>query len=116
MIVWSIVAAAIAGLAFATTAPVSAQEYPSKPIKVIVPYSAGGPSDVIARLITQRMTPIVGQSFILENRGGAVASLGGRAVANSDPDGYTILFVNTGSLVLSPIVFKPPDYDPSKTL
>jgi tripartite-type tricarboxylate transporter receptor subunit TctC len=94
----------------------SAQDYPAKPIKLIVPYSAGGPSDVVARLVTQRMTVILGQSFIIENRGGAGGSIGGRAVANADPDGYTLLFASTGPIVISPIVFKPVDYDPSKSL
>ncbi len=104
----------IAGAALGGAA--SAQDFPTKPIRLIVPYSAGGPTDVIARVLGQRMTAILGQSFIIESRGGAGGSIGGRAVANSDPDGYTLLFGATGPLVISPIVFKPPDYDPAKSL
>jgi tripartite-type tricarboxylate transporter receptor subunit TctC len=106
------VLAAIVSVAACTAA--SAQDYPTKPIKLIIPYAAGGPSDVIARLLTQRMSQILGQSFVLENRGGAGGSIGGRAAANSDPDGYTLMWGATGPLVISPIVFKQPDYDPAK--
>ena len=106
--------ALIASVAMCTGA--SAQDYPVRPIKLIVPYSAGGPADVIARVVGQRMSAILGQAFVFENRGGAGGSIAGRAVASSDPDGYTLLFGATGPLVISPLVFKLSDYDPSKSL
>ena len=90
--------------------------YPARSIKLIVPYSAGGPADVVARVIGQRMSAILGQTFVVENRAGAGGSIGGRLVASSDPDGYTLMFGATGPLVISPLVFKLPDYDPSKSL
>ena len=106
--------ALIVGVAVCTGA--SAQDYPARPIKLIVPYSAGGPADVVARVIGQRMSAILGQTFIVENRAGAGGSIAGRLVASSDPDGYTLMFGATGPLVISPLVFKLPDYDPSKSL
>lgn len=106
--------ALIAGVVVSAVA--SAQDYPVRPIKLIVPYSAGGPADVVARVVGQRLGLIIGQTVVVENRGGAGGSIGGRAVATSDPDGYTLLFGATGPLVISPIVFKLPDYDPSKSL
>jgi tripartite-type tricarboxylate transporter receptor subunit TctC len=108
------VLALITGITVSTVA--SAQDYPVRPIRLIVPYSAGGPADVVARVLGQRLSAILGQTFVVENRGGAGGSIGGRAVATSDPDGYTLLFGATGPLVISPIVFKLPDYDPSKSL
>jgi tripartite-type tricarboxylate transporter receptor subunit TctC len=106
--------ALIAGIMAGTVA--SAQDYPARPIKLIVPYSAGGPADVVARVVGQRLGIVLGQTVVVENRGGAGGSIGGRVVATSDPDGYTLLFGATGPLVISPIVYKLPDYDPSKTL
>ena len=106
--------ALIVGVAVCTGA--SAQDYPARPIKLIVPYSAGGPADVVARVIGQRMSAILGQTFVVENRAGAGGSIAGRLVASSDPDGYTLMFGATGPLVISPLVFKLPDYDPSKSL
>ena len=108
------VLALIASVAVSTVA--SAQDYPVRPIRLIVPYSAGGPADVVARVLGQRLSAILGQTFVVENRGGAGGSIAGRAVATSDPDGYTLLFGGTGPLVISPLVFKLPDYDPSKSL
>ena len=106
--------ALIVGVAVCTGA--SAQDYPARSIKLIVPYSAGGPADVVARVIGQRMSAILGQTFVVENRAGAGGSIAGRLVASSDPDGYTLMFGATGPLVISPLVFKLPDYDPSKSL
>ena len=106
--------ALIVGVAVCTGA--SAQDYPARPIKLIVPYSAGGPADVVARVIGQSMSAILAQTFIVENRAGAGGSIAGRLVASSDPDGYTLMFGATGPLVISPLVFKLPDYDPSKSL
>jgi tripartite-type tricarboxylate transporter receptor subunit TctC len=106
--------ALIAGVAVCTGA--FAQDYPARSIKLIVPYSAGGPADVVARVIGQRMSAILGQTFVVENRAGAGGSIGGRLVASSDPDGYTLMFGATGPLVISPLVFKLLDYDPSKCL
>ncbi len=98
-------------LACAVSAPASAQTYPSKPIRIVVGFAPGGPADVMARLIGQRMTAILGQSIVVDNRPGAGGTIGARSVAESDPDGYTLLLGNTSTLVISPLTYKNVNYD-----
>jgi putative tricarboxylic transport membrane protein len=86
---WTGLAAAVAVAAFATAA--FAQNYPTRPILVVVPYAAGGPSDTIARLLAQSMTQTLGQQVLVENVAGAGGTLGAARVARADPDGYTLL-------------------------
>jgi tripartite-type tricarboxylate transporter receptor subunit TctC len=93
----------------------AAQTYPNKPIKVIVGFAPGGPADVMARLIAQRMPAILGQSFIVENRPGAGGTIGAKAAAEAEPDGYTLLLGNTSTLVISPVVYQNIGYDPVKS-
>jgi tripartite-type tricarboxylate transporter receptor subunit TctC len=108
--------ALVAGFALgaAGIAHARAQAYPTKPIKLIVPFAPGGPADVMARIVTQRMSPILGQAFVLENRPGAGGTIGARAAAQAEPDGYTLLMANTSTLVIGPAVYKNVDYDPEK--
>ena len=80
----------------------SAQNFPSKPIKLIVPFPAGGPNDIIARVIGQRMSELSGQPVLIDNRGGQGGVLGTDAVAKSAPDGYTIAISSAGALAISP--------------
>jgi len=91
-----------------------AQTYPSKAIKLVVPAGPGGPTDVLARLIGERMAAALGQSVVIDNRGGAGGALAARAVAGADPDGYTLLFGNTATLANIPAVSKSAGYDPAK--
>lgn len=95
----------------------AAQDYPNRIIRLIVPYPAGGPGDVMARLLANCISPILGQSVIVENRpGGAAGTVGGRLVAKeSNPDGYTLLLSISGSLTITPSLYKL-DYDPLKDL
>jgi len=93
--------------------PVQAQDFPSKPIKLIVPFPAGGPNDIIARVVGQRMAELTKQPVIVDNRGGQAGVLGTDAIAKSNPDGYTIGIVSASALVISPSMEKVP-YDPSK--
>ena len=72
----------------------SAQAFPARPVRIIVPFPAGGTTDIIARLVAQRMTETMGQAAVVENRGGAGGSIGADAVAKAAPDGYTILMHN----------------------
>ena len=88
--------------------PVAAQGYPSKPIKIVVPFPAGGTSDVLARLIGQKMTESWGQPVVVENKPGSSGNLGADAVAKSAPDGYTLALMDVGNLVISPALFKLP--------
>ena len=106
-----IVAAGVMGLCVALHAaePARAQSYPSKVIKMVVP---GGPTDVLARLVAERMAAALGQSVIIDNRGGAGGAIAAKAVAGADPDGYTLLFGNTATLANIPAVSKSAGYDP----
>lgn len=93
----------------------NAQPYPNRPIKVVVPFPAGGPTDGMARIISDRLGQVLGQSIVIENRGGgAGGSVGAKFVATSDPDGYTILMTPGGSLTTGPAVHKNIGYDPFK--
>ena len=80
----------------------SAQNFPVKPIKLIVPFPAGGPNDIIARVIGQRMSELSGQPVLIDNRGGQGGVLGTDAVAKAAPDGYTIAISSAGALAISP--------------
>jgi tripartite-type tricarboxylate transporter receptor subunit TctC len=92
-----------------------AQVYPNRPIRMIVPFPAGGPTDSMARIISDRLGTVLGQSVVVENRGGgAGGSIGAKAVATADPDGYTILITPGGSLTTGPAVHKNIGYDPVK--
>ena len=91
-----------------------AQGYPSRPITVVVPFPAGGPSDVVARIVTEQMGKILGQSMVIENVGGAGGTLGSARVATAAPDGYTLLAGSMGSHVAAPVLTPNIKYDPSK--
>jgi tripartite-type tricarboxylate transporter receptor subunit TctC len=97
------------------TDPAPAQDYPNRPIKLVVPFPAGGPTDGMARIISDRLGAVLGQSIVVENRGGgAGGSIGAKFVAAADPDGYTILLTPGGSLTTGPAVHKSIGYDPAK--
>ena len=87
-------------------APISsiAQEFPTKPVRVVVPYSAGGPTDLMARAIAKYMASASGQMFTIENRGGAGGTIGTAVVARSSPDGYTLVVNGTLAHALGPML------------
>jgi tripartite-type tricarboxylate transporter receptor subunit TctC len=91
-----------------------AQSYPARPVKIVIGFAAGGPTDVIARVVAQDLTTALGQSFIVENRPGANAIIATDAVARSAPDGYTLLFSSLSLLVNSLIPGTQIHYDPFK--
>jgi tripartite-type tricarboxylate transporter receptor subunit TctC len=93
------------------TSQSAAQSYPTKPIKIIVAFAAGGPADVLARVVGQRLTTILGQPIIVENRPGAGGTIGARVAAEAEPDGYTLLLGNTSTLVIAPAVYRNVNYD-----
>ena len=109
---WIVLAAA--ALAALSADAVSAQTFPTRPIRVLVGFSPGGPADVMARLIGQRMTQSLGRPIVVENRPGAGGTIAARAVAESEPDGYTLLLGNTSTLIISPLMFKNVGYDALK--
>ena len=93
-----------------------AQAWPTKPLRIIVPYAPGGTSDIIARAISQQLSEALKQSAIVENRAGANGNLGADAVAKSAPDGHTLLLCDVGALAISPSVYTKLAFDPSKDL
>jgi len=105
----------IAALALALAATgVCSQTYPSKPIRVVVPYAAGGTSDILARQIGPKLTDAWGQPVIVENKPGANGNVGADFVAKSAPDGYTLLLTDLGGLVISASVYPKLPFNPSK--
>lgn len=106
--------ALVASLVLSMPGGVSAQTFPSKPIKMIVPYPPGGPTDVQARVIAQKLGDSLGQTVVIENRGGAGGMLGSSIVAKSAPDGYTLLMGASGPHAVGPLTTKEPPYDPVK--
>jgi tripartite-type tricarboxylate transporter receptor subunit TctC len=103
-------------LCFVLTSPAfAADAFPSKPIRLIVPFPPGGPNDIIARVVGQRMSEIVKQPVIVDNRGGQAGVLGTDAIAKAAPDGYTIGIVSASAIVISPNMEKIA-YDPQKDL
>jgi tripartite-type tricarboxylate transporter receptor subunit TctC len=92
--------------------PGHAQPYPARPIKVIVPTPAGGPVDVIARLVANYLTSAVGQPVVVDNRPGAGNTLGSKEAAQAEPDGYTLLYSSASGLVFAPMLQKNAGYDP----
>ena len=89
-----------------------AQAWPSKPVRIVVPFPAGGSTDLLARSIGQKLGDSLGQPFIVDNRAGANGNIGAGAVAKSPADGYTILFSTTGPLVFNRIIYKTTPFDP----
>lgn len=91
----------------------TAQDYPTKPVRLIVPFAPGGPNDVLGRIVAQKLSEQIGQQVVVDNRSGGGGSTGTVMVANSAPDGYTLLFSGTSSLVINPNLYKV-TYDPIK--
>jgi tripartite-type tricarboxylate transporter receptor subunit TctC len=107
------VVAGCAGLLFAEASLAQSPGYPDRPVKIIVPFAAAGPTDVVARLITQKLSERFGQQFYTENMGGAGGNLGMAAVARSPADGYTILF-SSSSYTVNPSLYARAPYDPDR--
>jgi tripartite-type tricarboxylate transporter receptor subunit TctC len=94
--------------------PAAAQSYPSKPIKMVVPYTPGSPVDVLARVVTQHLSARLNQTIVVDNRPGAGTTIGTKAAAIADPDGYTLLIAAT-SFIISSSLYSKLDYDPIKS-
>jgi tripartite-type tricarboxylate transporter receptor subunit TctC len=91
-----------------------AQDYPSRPITLIVPYAAGGGNDVMARVAAEKMSKALGQQIVIENRGGAGGSIATRQIAKAAPDGYTLGLGGTGTLAINPTLYANVGYDPRR--
>jgi len=101
------------GLALAA-ASVRADDYPSRPIRLIVPYAPGGGADAVGRIVAKRVGETIGQPIVVENRGGAGSIIGTEMVAKADGDGYTLLLGQSGPISINPAVYKELPYDPVK--
>ena len=94
--------------------PAGAQDYPTKPIRLVVPFAAGGATDVLARLVGERLTASLGQQVVVDNRPGAGGNIGSDIVARAEPDGYTILMGAVGTHAINPSLYPKMPYDPVK--
>jgi tripartite-type tricarboxylate transporter receptor subunit TctC len=108
-----------AAFAFALAAVLAANvargdDYPSRPIRLIVPYAAGGGADSVARIVARRVSETIGQAIVIENRGGAGSIIGTDLVNKADPDGYTLLLGQSGPISINPAIYKKLPYDPVK--
>ena len=108
-------AAAALTIALAASAvPALGDDYPSRPITLVVPYAAGGGNDVMARIVAEKMSKSLGQQIVIENKGGAGGSIATRQVAKASPDGYTLALGGTGTLAINPTLYPNVGYDPRK--
>jgi tripartite-type tricarboxylate transporter receptor subunit TctC len=96
---------------FAFTANTWAQDWPQRPVRLILPFAAGGAADLVTRIVMQRVTEQTGQSFFVDNRTGGSGNIGAVAAANAAPDGYTFLVGSPGTLAINPHLFKTLPYD-----
>jgi tripartite-type tricarboxylate transporter receptor subunit TctC len=110
-----LVAGLIALTAILFTAAVFGQAYPSKPIRIVVPFQAGSLADGLARLIGPQLAERLGQPVVVQNKAGAEGSLGAAEVAKASPDGHTLLLIGVGTLVVRPLLYKNLSYDPFKS-
>lgn len=101
----SAVVLAVAGLAFTAAAASAQDKYPSKPVKIIVPYAPGGATDIVARIIGEQMRQSLGQNFVVENKPGAFGIIAIEEMARSKPDGYTLMVGNVSTNAITPVIF-----------
>lgn len=112
----SLCLAGVAALALTATSQAWAQAWPSKPIRIVVPYTPGGSSDIIARLISQPLSDALKTTVVVENKPGANGNTGTELVAKSPADGYTLLLCDVGALAITPSIYTKLGFDPSKDL
>ena len=106
------IVAAVVCVLFAASA--AAQPYPSKPIRLMVPFPPGGSTDIVARIVAQKLGTQLGQQLVIENRGGAGGTLGTAVVAKAPADGYNLVVGTTSTHVVAPSVYQKLEYDPVK--
>lgn len=102
--------------AFAAAPDAGAAEFPAHPIKLVIPYAAGGPTDIFGRLLAEYLGKDLKQAVFVENKGGAQGAIGADMVAHAEPDGYTLLGTSGSVIILNPLLYKKLSYDPAKEL
>jgi len=107
LLVWALALAPVLALA---------QGYPTRPVRMIIPFAPGGASDFVGRIMQPKMSELLGQQLVIENRGGAAGNIGLEAAAKSDPDGYTILLGNIGTIAINAAVFRSLSINPQRDL
>src|SRR5439155_27338813 len=106
----------LAALWFGLAPPAAADNYPTKPITLIVPFPAGGGVDVIGRIVAEKLAAALGQPIVIDNRGGAAGVIGTRVAKAAAPDGYTLVMATSGSVAINPTLYANPGYEPRKDL
>src|SRR5262249_27690075 len=110
---WKVLAGA-ALLGLAGFGPAAGQDYPNRPITLVVPFPPGGSTTIVARIVADKLAESLGQQIVVDNRGGAGGTIGTKAVSRSTPDGYTIVLGYTGTLAIGPTLYPSAGYDPRK--
>src|SRR5262245_35170728 len=113
---WTCATVMLALVATCAADAAHADEYPSRPIRIVVPYAPGGGADTVARIVAKRVGETIGQTVVIENKGGAGSIIGTELVAKAAPDGYTLLLGQSGPISINPAVYKSLPYDPVKDL
>jgi tripartite-type tricarboxylate transporter receptor subunit TctC len=116
MLRWTVLLPFLAALGFGFVPPAAAEEYPNKPITLIVPFPAGGGVDVIGRIVADKLAAELGQPVVIDNRGGAAGVIGTRVAARAAPDGYTLVMATSGSIAINPNLYANPGYQTLKDL
>ncbi|MET4575275.1 Bug family tripartite tricarboxylate transporter substrate binding protein [Ottowia thiooxydans] len=101
-------------LAFVAATTAHAQNYPTQPVRIIVPFGAGGVTDITARVFAEGLSRELGQPFVVENRAGAAGGIAGALVSKAKPDGYTLLVITNGMFAVNPLIYPSLAYDPKK--
>jgi tripartite-type tricarboxylate transporter receptor subunit TctC len=109
-----VLAAICVGLSLATAQIAQAQDYPSRPIRVVVAFPPGGPTDFVGRLIADKMTGTLGQRVYIENKPGAAGTVGADNIAKADPDGYSLFLTTSGAVTIAPHIMASVPYDPMR--
>jgi tripartite-type tricarboxylate transporter receptor subunit TctC len=109
-----VLAAICAGLSLATAQIAQAQDYPSRPIRVVVAFPPGGPTDFVGRLVADKMTASLGQRVYIENKPGAAGTVGADNIAKADPDGYSLFLTTSGAVTIAPHIMASVPYDPMR--
>jgi tripartite-type tricarboxylate transporter receptor subunit TctC len=105
-------AIALAVVALATTPLRAEDDYPSRSVRMVIPFAAGGPTDIVGRIMGAKMGELLGQQFVVEDKSGAGGNIGADAVAKSEPDGYTLLMATVSTHAINPALYKHIPYDP----